>query len=133
MSNGSLMTALALKLLVGFAAGILGARTLVVRVRVHGLSMYPTLRNGDALILWRWRARRAAVGDVVAFTTAPSGDGMDLMVKRVVEQPSGTSYDGADWFWFDGDGRVSISSAEMGPVPRRSIRGRRRIPRPTPD
>jgi phage repressor protein C with HTH and peptisase S24 domain len=61
-------------------------------VQVRGPSMAPTLRNGDALLVWR--TARARAGDVVVarFRTRPDL----LVVKRALHEQDG------GW-WLQGD------------------------------
>ncbi|WP_305785249.1 S26 family signal peptidase [Symbioplanes lichenis] len=61
-------------------------------VLVHGPSMAPTLRSGDALLVWR--TRKASAGDLVVarFRSRP-----DLLVVKRVVRPE----DGA--WWIEGD------------------------------
>ncbi|MEV8634543.1 S26 family signal peptidase [Streptosporangium sp. NPDC051023] len=83
------MTALALVLGAGLVAGasvLTVLRRRFLAVTVSGLSMEPTLRHGDLVVV-----RRAGIGAVragrLAVIAAPPGTGRDLMVKRVLAVP----------------------------------------------
>jgi phage repressor protein C with HTH and peptisase S24 domain len=72
---------------------------------VHGPSMVPTLRDGDAILVWRGARTRA--GDVVVarFPGLPG-----LVVKRAVREVDG------GW-WVEGDNdAVADDSRRYGPA-----------------
>jgi nickel-type superoxide dismutase maturation protease len=73
---------------------------------VHGPSMVPALRDGDALLVWRTRRIRAGQIVVVRFPGVPG-----LTVKRAVRAA------GAAGWWVLGDNPYgSTDSRELGPA-----------------
>ncbi len=86
----------------------------VRRLEVVGLSMWPTLHEGDRLLLVR--TRRARPGDLVVVPDPRSA--ARLMVKRVA------GADGAGLILRGDNPAASTDSREFGPVPAGSVRGR---------
>jgi nickel-type superoxide dismutase maturation protease len=87
----------------------------VERIEVSGASMYPTLSDGDRLLLVRVRSRLRA-GDLVALRDPH--DGARLLVKRVASlEPAGLVVHGDN-------PASSRDSRSFGTVPRSSILGR---------
>nr|WP_315102453.1 nickel-type superoxide dismutase maturation protease [uncultured Fretibacterium sp.] len=88
-------------------------------VVVRGHSMYPTLRDGERVVVDTTACRKAppAVGDVVLARHPFMRD--TWMIKRIV----GVADDGR--YVLQGDNPLESSdSRSFGPVPLRSIRGR---------
>ena len=88
-------------------------------VVVRGHSMYPTLRDGEAVVVDRnaYRQEIPDVGDVV-LASHPFMRGV-WMIKRVV------GLAGEDRCVLQGDNAMESSdSRSFGPIPLRSIRGR---------
>jgi phage repressor protein C with HTH and peptisase S24 domain len=74
-------------------------------VLVHGPSMAPTLRHGDALLVWRTSRAPAGTVAVVRFAAAPG-----LYVKRLSHEVDG------GW-WAVGDNQHgSTDSRDYGPA-----------------
>lgn len=100
--------------LLSLLLGISTARRLLVQATVEGESMAPTLHHGDRVLGTRLPLH-PRVGHAILFRS-PLRSGPALLVKRVVA----ITTDGA--FLIDGDGPVSLSSDEIGPIERSAIR-----------
>jgi signal peptidase I len=72
---------------------------------VRGPSMVPTLRDGDALLVWRTGRIRPGQVAVVRFTGVPG-----LSVKRVVRPVEG------GWWVLGDNGYGSTDSRQLGPA-----------------
>lgn len=82
--------------------------------RVHGLSMHPTLRDGD-LVLVRTRSKREPLpGDIVVAREPGNGR---ILVKRVLSRGDTTVYLGSD------DPNTGRDSRHFGSVPIESLLG----------
>lgn len=94
------------------AVGLLGSRRVVVR----GVSMHPTLAEGERVLVDRlaYRWRRPKRGDVALLRGAP-GDGPGLLLKRIVGLPGETVTLARDRLHVDGTvldlGRPVIGSS----------------------
>jgi signal peptidase I len=106
----------------------IGARRSLMRVR--GLSMRPTLREGDLVLTMplppvrhdgplhgaAWEARRRLVRPGVMVVLSEPGDREHLIIKRVTAvTPDGVEVVGDDPGW-------SIDSRTFGSVPHRDVR-----------
>ena len=91
---------------------------------VVGHSMAPALQNRQRVWLWRTRPGYAyEVGQVVAFEHTRGHGRPPLLVKRIVEVADPGSTLPPGHVRVLGDGRMSLDSRQLGPIPEASIRG----------
>ena len=112
------------------AAAVVGVGLRRSLMRVRGLSMRPTLREGDLVLTMplppvsgdgplhgtAWQARRRLVRPGVMVVLSEPGDRGHLIIKRVTTiTPEGVEVTGDDPGW-------SIDSRTFGSVPHRDVR-----------
>ncbi|SEG72864.1 Signal peptidase I [Nonomuraea solani] len=124
------MWALVAGVVISAGAAVLVARAALLVVTVQGGSMEPALRDGDRVIVARWRrVRRGAVvvcrapGGLVL----PAATGVPLLVKRVAAvagdaEPSGGVVP-AGHVYVVGDAGSGLDSREFGAIPIASVIG----------
>ncbi|MFD1540567.1 S26 family signal peptidase [Nonomuraea guangzhouensis] len=131
------MWAVLFGVVISAGVAIVVARAALVVVTVRGGSMEPTLRDGDRVIVARWRRRRIQ-RDAVVVCRAPDGlvlPGMPpstaadpaLLVKRVSGVAGDRQPDGrivpVGHIYLLGDAGADLDSREFGPVPIVSVVG----------
>ena len=95
----------------------------ILRVRVVGHSMAPTILDGD--VIWVCRRRRVSLirGDVVVFRNPLAAVEPKLLVKRVARVVGASSSGCTGRIEVYGDNPRSLGSAQLGSISCQSVLG----------